>query len=69
MALISLIEYGERHGKNRATVRQKAKAGGFTTARKIGRNWAIDEDEPYPDDKRVKSGEYKDWRKPKDSAP
>lgn len=65
MALISLIEYGERHGKNRATVRQKAKAGGFTTARKIGRNWAIDEDEPYPDDKRVKSGEYKDWRKSK----
>ena len=65
MALISLIEYGERHSKNRATVRQKAKAGGFITARKIGRNWVIDEDEPYPDDKRVKSGEYRDWRKPK----
>lgn len=65
MALISLIEYGERHSKNRATVRQKAKAGGFTTAHKIGRNWVIEEDEPYPDDKRVKSGEYKDWRKPK----
>ena len=65
MALISLIEYGERHNKNRATVRQKAKAGGFTTARKIGRNWVIDENEPYPDDKRVKSGECLDWRKKK----
>ena len=65
MALISLVEYGERHNKNRATVRQKAKAGAFTTARKIGRNWVIEEDEPYPEDKRVKSGEYKDWRKPK----
>lgn len=65
MALISLVEYGEKHGKNRATVRQKAKAGGFTTAKKIGRNWVIDADEPYPD-KRVKTGEYRDWRKKSD---
>ena len=64
MGLISLKEYAELHCKSLVTVRQKATRGGFQTARKIGRNWVIDEDEPYPD-RRVKSGEYKNWRKPK----
>lgn len=64
MGLISLIEYAERHGKSRTTVQQKAKRGGFKTAQKIGRNWVIDEDEPY-EDNRVTSGEYINWRKPK----
>ena len=68
MALISLIEYGERHGKNRATVRQKANRGGFLTAQKIGRDWFIDEDEPYSDNRET-NGDCKNWRKPKDSAP
>lgn len=68
MALISFAEYAQKHGKHPDTIRQMALRGGFTTARKIGRNWVIEEDEPYPD-KRVKSGEYKNWRKPKDSAP
>ena len=66
MGLISLKEYAELHCKALVTVRQKAARGGFQTARKIGRNWVIEEDEPYPDDKRVKSGEFKNWRKPKD---
>jgi hypothetical protein len=26
--------------------------GGFSTARKIGRDWFIDNDEPYPDRRR-----------------
>ena len=64
MALISLVEYAERHGKSRTTVQQKAKRGGFRTAQKIGRNWVIDENEPY-EDNRVTSGNYIDWRKPK----
>lgn len=68
MALISAAEYADKHGKARRTVSQMCKNGGFETAMKIGRNWAIDEDEPYPD-RRVKSGEFKNWRKPKDSAP
>lgn len=61
MGLISLVEYAERHGKQPITVRQKAKRGGFRTAQKIGRNWIIDEDEPY-EDQRVKSGEYIGFR-------
>ena len=49
MALISLVEYAAKHGKDPAPVRQKALRGGFQTARKIGRDWVIEEDEPYVD--------------------
>lgn len=61
MALISLGEYADRHGKARTSVRQKAQRGGFKTAQKIGRNWIIDENEPY-EDNRIQSGQYIDWR-------
>lgn len=46
---ISIVEYAEMHGKESSTVRQKALRGGFKTARKIGRNWVIDKNEPYTD--------------------
>ena len=65
MALISLAEYAEKHGKAQISVRGMAQRGRFLTAQKIGRNWVIDGDEPYPDDARVKSGNYRGWRKPK----
>ena len=60
--LISLAEYAKLHGKAAISVQQKARRGGFKTARKIGRNWVIDKNEPYIDG-RVKSGKYKNWRK------
>ena len=47
--IVSLAEYARLHGKAEGTVRQKAIRGGFKTARKIGRNWAIDRNEPYVD--------------------
>ena len=50
---ITLKEYAERHGRVLATVRQKAYRGGFKTARRVGRDWLIDEDEPYTD-RRIK---------------
>lgn len=59
---ISIKEYAELHGKNPMNVQQKILRGGFKTARKIGRNWVIDKNEPYIDG-RVKSGKYKNWRK------
>ena len=64
MGLISLAEYAARHGKSDRTVRQKAEAGGFKTAQKIGRNYVIDEDEPYTDLRR--GGQSKRWAKPED---
>ena len=47
--LIALTEYAKQHGKGVSTVRQMAETGGFKTAQKIGRNWVIDDQEPYPD--------------------
>ena len=58
--LISLVEYAEKHGKRQESARKMAQRGGFETARKIGRNWVIDSEEPWPD-RRVKSGEYIGW--------
>lgn len=49
--LISLVEYAKLHGKEESTVRRKAERGGFKTARKIGRNWIIERDEPYVDNR------------------
>lgn len=57
MGLILLSEYAEKHGKWLSTVTQKANRGTFKTARKIGRQWFIDEDEPYTD-ARIKTGAY-----------
>ena len=55
--LISLAEYAEIHGIDPATVRQRALRGSYQSARKIGRNWVIDKNEPHVDH-RVKSGQY-----------
>lgn len=55
--LISVAEYAARNGRAPRSVRQMAQTGGFQTAKKIGRDWLIDETEPYPD-RRVKSGKY-----------
>ncbi len=57
MARITLKEYALRLGKNPVTVRQKAIRGGFQTTEKFGRDWTIDEDEPYTDN-RITSGKY-----------
>ena len=58
--LISLVEYAERNGKAPANARQMAARGSFQTARKIGRNWVIEDNEPWPD-RRVKTGAYVGW--------
>lgn len=57
MALISLVEYAHRLGKSPIDMRRRAREGKFRTARKLGRDWVIDEDEPFVD-LRVKSGRY-----------
>ena len=62
MAKILLSEYGERHKKSKNAVNAMALRGSFKTAEKIGRQWFIEEDEPYPDN-RVKHGRFIDRRK------
>ena len=58
--LISLVEYANGLGKDPGNARRMAAAGRFATARKIGRNWVIEDSEPWPD-RRVKTGEYVGW--------
>ena len=59
---ISVSQYCAKHGLDVGTAR-KLIAAGRIDAVKIGCQWAIKADEPRPDDRRVKSGKYKDWRK------
>lgn len=65
--LISLAEYAKDHGLTQGAVRNRAAAGGFATARKIGRNWVIDSEEPYVD-RRIKSGLYVGWPRAKKAS-
>lgn len=62
--LIPLAAYAEMIGRNPVSVRQKCQRGNVPGAVKLGRDWFILADAPYPD-QRVKSGRYRDWRKPK----
>ena len=62
MAIIALKEYCRRHSIDPINACRKAREGKFKTAVKIGRDWLIDEDEPYIDH-RYKSGDYVGWRK------
>ena len=55
--LISLKEFAARWGKNPDNARHLAQRGSFQTARKMGRDWFVDDAEPWPD-RRVKSGKY-----------
>lgn len=55
--LISLAEYARRNGIDPATVRQRVNRGAYRTARKIGRNWVIDKNEPHVDH-RTRSGKH-----------
>ena len=55
--LISLAEYAKLHNKEVSSVRYMALRKSLITAQKIGRNWVVDSNEPYPD-RRVKSGKY-----------
>ncbi|MCD8190545.1 MAG: hypothetical protein LUD78_10060 [Clostridiales bacterium] len=50
--LISIKEYAAKHGRSPVSVRQLAARGGLETAQKMGRDWFVDEDEPYPDHRR-----------------
>ena len=59
--LISLVEYANGLGKDPCNARRMAAAGRFATARKIGRNWVIEDSEPWPD-RRRKRGDYVGWR-------
>ena len=49
MAMIFLRDYAKKHGKTADAMRVKAERGRFKTAKKFGRDWLIDENEPLVD--------------------
>ena len=55
MNYISLKEWASAHGIDPATARQRAGRGAFQTAKKIGRDWVIDKNEPLIDHRRKSS--------------
>lgn len=59
--LVSTTEYARLHGIQPINVRKMLLRGGLKTAVRLGKNWYIDKDEPWPD-RRVKSGKYVGWR-------
>ena len=63
---ISVAQYSEKHGMDRGDVNRMIHAGRIPAV-KIGKQWAIKSDEPRPEDRRVKSGQYKNWRKKTDT--
>jgi excisionase family DNA binding protein len=60
---ISVKEFAEKHGMERSNILRLIKQGRLTEAEKIGNQWCIPADTPRPEDRRVKSGKYKNWRK------
>ena len=62
--LIPIAEYARRIGKATITVADKCRRGALPGARKIGRDWFVPADAPYPD-LRIRSGKYIDARRKK----
>jgi excisionase family DNA binding protein len=62
---LSVTQFAEKTGVDRPRVLRWIKNGRISAV-KVGATWVISADEPKPADARVKSGEYRNWRKPKE---
>lgn len=60
--LLSVSEYAAIVGKDGGNIRRLISAGRIPAV-KIGNQWCIKAGTPYPEDKRIKSGAYRGWRK------
>lgn len=64
MEYLSVTQFCEKHGLDKGNVNRYIHQGRIPAV-KIGNQWAIPADTHPPEDRRVKSGKYKDWRKKK----
>lgn len=62
MEYLSVTQFGEKYKMNVGRIRHLISQGRIP-AIKIGNQWAIPADTKPPEDRRVKSGKYRDWRK------
>lgn len=60
--LIPIAEYAARIGLTANAIRRRCIRGTLPGAVKLGRDWFIPSNQPYTDN-RIKSSEYKNWRK------
>ena len=60
--MIPIAEYAAKIGKAPITVADKCRRGNLPGAKKVGRDWFVPADAPYPD-LRIKSGKYIGSRK------
>lgn len=71
--LVSTTEYAKLHGKTPHQAKAHAVSGRLKTAIKIGARWAIDDAEPWPEDRRIKNGKWIGFREkflsPSDDSP
>ena len=56
--IVSVADFAKKHGKSVQVTRNYAASGKLKTAVKIGNSWGIDDQEPWPDDNRIKDGKY-----------
>lgn len=57
----TVTQYAEVFGKDPGNIRRML-IGGKLKGEKVGNQWLIPKDASYPDDRRVKSGDYRNWR-------
>ncbi len=60
--LLSVTEYAQLYHKDPGNIRRHL-ASGRLRGQKIGNQWVIPKDAPYPNDERQKSGRYRNWRR------
>lgn len=65
--LLSASEYAAQHGISHVRVRQLLQQGRIEGAFKVGNRWIVPANAALPTDGRVTTGEYRNWRKSKDS--
>ena len=58
----TVSQYAAMHGKDPGNIRRML-IKGVLLGEKMGNQWILAEDTPYPEDGRVKTGNYRNWRK------
>ncbi len=53
---VTVKEYADEYGKSKEQVKVFCRNGRIAGAKKIGRDWMIPKDAPYPTDRRIKTG-------------
>ena len=66
MEYVTVSQYAKMVGKDPGNIRRMLIAGRLP-GEKIGNQWVLPKDTVFPSDRRVKSGKYRNWRRPSGS--